>query len=397
MPLIPIRTETPIRRTPWVNYGLIATNALVYLLTDAAPLTAPELKRAIMLEAGWPSLYQFLTYQFAHGDIMHLLGNMLFLWVFGNSVNAKMNHVPYLFFYLAAGVFAALGYAATSNATLLGASGSIAAVTTAYLVLFPRSHVTTLVWLFVFVQTFQLPAMLVIGLKIILWDNIIAPSFGSGPQNVAYGAHLAGYAFGFAATMFMLLAGGLPRDQFDMLALWSRWRRRQVFAAVMSDPQARAQAQFGRVARPIIASAAAHPAEAQHLDAISDLRLRIRAHLDRREVQAAATLYEELLALDPRQCLSQPNQVEVGRAFYESARFVQAINTFERYLTCYPNAPDADDIRLLVGIIYARDLGQFELAERFLSSAAARFGDGPRGDLATRWLRDVRAAMGKVS
>jgi membrane associated rhomboid family serine protease/TolA-binding protein len=399
MLIIPIRTETTIRRTPWVNYGLIAANVLVYLIFDWAPLSeAAGLKRYLVLEAGWPHVYQFITYQFAHGDLMHLLGNMLFLFVFGNSVNAKMGHLPYLFFYLAGGVFAALGYALGSTASLLGASGSIAAVTTAYLALFPRSRVTVLMWLFVFVQTFELPAIVIIGLKIILWDNIVAPSIGSGPANVAYAAHLAGYGFGFGATMLMLLARGLPRDQFDVLALWSRWRRRQVFASVMSDPQAQAQARYGRVARPIPApdfqTPDARRAEEQRHDQILDLRSQIAGHLERREVQAAATLYEQLLTSDPRQCLPERHQLELARAFYDSGRFPQAIAAFERYLACYPDSPDADEIRLLVGIIYARDLGQFGLAEKFLSAVMGRFAEGPRRDQAERWLRDVRAAMG---
>jgi membrane associated rhomboid family serine protease len=98
MPLvaIPIRTETVIRRTPSVNFALIAANALMFLLFDAR--FASDGMRAIghrylHLVGFEPSIHQFFTYQFIHADFMHLVGNMLFLWVFGNSVNAKMgNH-----------------------------------------------------------------------------------------------------------------------------------------------------------------------------------------------------------------------------------------------------------------------------------------------------------------
>ncbi len=391
--LIPIRTETPIRRTPWTNYALIALNVLIYVGLDWLPSPAlAQLKQALMLDASWPSLYQFFTYQFAHGDIMHLLGNMLFLWVFGNSVNAKMNHLPFLLFYLAGGIFSGLAYAWNSDAPLLGASGAIAAVTTAYLALFPRSHVTVLVWLFYFVQTWQLPAMVLIGLKVILWDNILAPRIASGPSNVAYEAHLAGYVFGFAAAMVMLLLRGLPRDQFDMLALWDRWNRRRAFAAAMSDPPARAQAQYGRVARPVSGTGAANAAEERQLDQVSDLRLRIAEALEARQVQPAASLYEQLVGLDPKQCLSARSQLDVARAFYESGRFPQAVAAYERYLACYPDARDIDDVRLLVGIIYARDLVRFELAEKFLAAAAERCPEGPRREQALRWLHDVRLA-----
>ena len=124
------------------------------------------------LRSADPAIYQFITYQFRHGDVWHLLGNMLFLWVFGNSVNSKMGDWAYVVFYLAGGVFAAWGYAMLESPgfTLVGASGSIAAITTAYLVLYPRSRVTVLLWFFL-IHFFELPAMIIIGVKIVLWDK----------------------------------------------------------------------------------------------------------------------------------------------------------------------------------------------------------------------------------
>ena len=145
---------------------------------------------------------------------MHLLGNMLFLWVFGNSVNGKMGDIPYLLFYLAGGVFAAWGYAILQAKVfyLVGASGAIAAVTTAYLALFPRSRVTVMVWFFFFIHFFEVPAMILIGLKVIVWDNVVAPKL-AGADSVAYGAHIAGYFFGFLVSLNMLFLRALPRDQ----------------------------------------------------------------------------------------------------------------------------------------------------------------------------------------
>src|SRR5688572_24986200 len=112
--MIPISTDTPIRRTPWVNYGLIAVNIFIHMLgyLSSAPGMGPaQWREAGVLDGADPQLYQFFTYQFLHGEgLAHLAGNMLFLWVFGNPVNAKMGHIPYVFFYLAGGVFAATGY-----------------------------------------------------------------------------------------------------------------------------------------------------------------------------------------------------------------------------------------------------------------------------------------------
>ena len=104
--MIPISTDSPIRRTPWVNYGLIVFNALVLLATNGLGSRGEpaDWSIALRLNTGEPALYQFFSYQFLHADLGHLAGNMLFLWVFGNPVNGTFGHVPYLLFYLAGGL-----------------------------------------------------------------------------------------------------------------------------------------------------------------------------------------------------------------------------------------------------------------------------------------------------
>ncbi len=391
--IIPIRTETEVHRTPLANYALVAVNVLLYALLDlsgSADLLAFK-HRALVLHALMPGLHEFLTYQFLHWDAAHLLGNMLFLWVFGNAVNAKLGHTAYVLFYLAGGVFAALGFALTSSDDLLGASGSIAGVTAAYLVLFPRSHVTVLYFVY-FVGSFDVPAIIMIGLKIILWDNVVAPHV-SGAGNVAVTAHLAGYAFGLAAVLLMLLIRVVPRDKFDLLALVKRWGQRRAFATMMSDPNARARAELGPVARPIAAPPQQQAANDAHVDRISGLRLRIDDCLGRGDVGAAATLYEQLVTLDPRQCLSARHQIELAREFYSTGRSPQAAAAFERYLASYETEPDADEIRLLLGIVYARDLHQYESAERHLAIASQRLTDETRQAQCGRWLSEVRSAV----
>ena len=117
--------------------------------------------------------------------------------------------------------------------------------------------------------------------KIILWDNFIAMSFG-GPSNVAYTAHLSGYAAGFGVAMGMLLIRGLPRDQFDLLALWKRWHQRRVFADAMRDPTTAARAQYGRVARPIVVKEVGGRAVTDpNQDRVESLRGQIAECLDR--------------------------------------------------------------------------------------------------------------------
>ena len=397
--VIPIRTESAVRRTPLVNYALIGVNIAVFmLLHDRMPFPAlAEFKtRYLAFHGDQPALLQFITYQFLHADTMHVLGNMLFLWVFGNSVNAKMGDLPYMLFYLAGGVFAAWGFAILSPGPtqLVGASGAVASVTTAYLVLHPRSRVTVLVWLFIFIHFFELPAMIIIVAKIIVWDNILSPEI-SGAGNVAHSAHLAGYFFGFTVALGMLLVRALPRDQFDILALWSRWNRRREFASAMANPDAAARAKFGSAARTQSVDPKKRAEEERRFDQIADLRSRISEQLDGQDLQGAASSYEELLGIDDAQCLSLRHQMEIARGYYTRGRFEQAADAFERFLAHYREAAEAADVRLLLGIIYARDLRRYESADEHLTGCLGMLRDDARRDQCRQWLANVRAALGR--
>jgi membrane associated rhomboid family serine protease len=395
--LLPIRTETSVRHTPSANLVLLSLNVLVFMVLDLVMRGAgAEFKQNwFILDGVAPRLLQYLTYQFAHADLWHLAGNMLFLWVFGNAVNAKFGNIPYVLFYLASGVFAALGFLFLNPGfSLLGASGSIAAVTTAYLVLFPRSRVTVFYMLF-FIGFIDVPATIIIGAKIILWDNVLAPTL-TGGGNVAYSAHLAGYAFGMTVGMVMLLIRAVPRDQFDMLALIKRWNQRRQFSAAMSDPRARAQAQYGRVARVAPTDPRQVADWEKKIDERSELRGVIAQHLSRGELDRALTEYDRLVAHDPNQCMSADQQMALGRGYYAASKFPQAAAAFERFLNCYRNHPDANEVRLLLGIINARDLQQFESATKHLTEALDRATSPSRREQAERWLAEIRRIRGGV-
>lgn len=400
--LLPISTDTSVRRTPWVNYGLIALNVVIFgaelMLGGAHPnRTAFGAWFDLgVLDAGEPYLYQFFTYQFLHGGFMHLAGNMLFLWVFGNPVNGKMGHAPYLLFYLAGGIFAAAGYAWGLDQRMVGASGSIAAVTTAYLALFPRSHITIVYWWF-FIGTFELPSMIMIVFKMIIWDNVISMRLMEG-SNIAFEAHLAGYAFGLAATAGMLALRLLPRDQFDIVALWRRWLLRRTARPVDQTARVRARPQLSRVARPVSADDVRDEPKRDGLQTrISEIRHGITEAIGLNDRERAAELYCELIDIDPRQFLPRSQQLEVANQLYLARRLPQAAAAYEKYLSHYPQAPDADQVELLLGIIYARDFQQYEMAEAHLRQSLARSSDERRRDQCREWLQVVTEAMRRPS
>ncbi len=350
MPLIPIGTEFRTRRAPVANWVLIGVNVLVFLFTDyVGGALGAQLKVFYALDAARPTLAQYVSYQFLHGDIWHLLGNMLFLWIFGNPVCDRMGNIGYALFYLAGGVFAGVAFTLSADNPLVGASGAIAAVTTAFLVLFPRVHIT-LLWWFFFVFTFQVPALILIVFKMVLWDTVLAPGIegSSAASNVAHSAHLGGYAFGFAVALGLLAVRALPRNQFDLVALWDRWRRRTglVGAGAGRPPT---------VARPItVEELESHPLESVPLTPVEQLREEIAAHIAARDLPSATAAYIRLLALDQRQVLARPQQLEIANYLAQTREYRLAAQAYEAYLAAYPGSADVAQVHLFLGLIYNR-------------------------------------------
>lgn len=246
--VIPVHDINPVRRIPWVTYALIAINLIVFLRTPLVPFSwsgntgnladmcnlqgflehwaaiPRELIHHVMpatvpigpgyytpdgggtCQIGAPGYTKFpelsvLTAMFLHGSWLHLLGNMLYLWIFGNNVEDRMGPLGFLMFYLFCGYAATYGFALAqpnSGTTLIGASGAIAGVLGAYIVLWPKARVWSLVPFFFFLPV-KLPAWIVLG----LWFGMQAYfSFGSirasaeHNGSVAYLAHFIGFLIG---------------------------------------------------------------------------------------------------------------------------------------------------------------------------------------------------------
>ncbi|GJQ26939.1 MAG: hypothetical protein HBSAPP02_19710 [Phycisphaerae bacterium] len=401
--LLPIKTHSEVRRWPWANHALIIANIALYVIVLAMGSMArsgqgagADLRESWMLVPGDLRLVSFFSYQFIHGDLWHLGGNLLFLWLFGNSVNDKMGNIAYLLFYLACGVFAGVGFVLTSDNPCLGSSGAIAGVTTAYLVLFPRAVVTVFYWLFFTIGAVHVQAMLLIGLKIILWDNILSPQLqhrGEAIQ-VAYSAHLAGYFFGFVVTLVMLLVRALPRDQYDILALIRRHYQRKQFKIAMADPAARARAQFGRVARPISADRVDLATPAPMSEA-ARLRADIADLLAQRNYVGAADRYEQLVVHEPETCLPRRQMLEVANQLMTLQRHPQAARAYEQFLKTYPSDSETTQIKLLLGIIYAKYLEQHEAAVHYLRDCLERLTNRDQVEQAQHWLNASCTALGR--
>ena len=206
--MLPIRDDTPSRTFPLVTFLLILANGLVWLwevsLGNALPsaylhfgfipgvLTGAHVPPLGALQ---PYILTALTSMFMHGSWTHILGNMLFLWIFGNNIEDHLGHGGYLLFYLAGGVVAAIVQllsGPTSQVPTIGASGAIAAVMGAYFFLYPKAKIQTLVF-FIFITIVRLPAWIFLGIWFLM--QLFEGTFGAA-QGVAVWAHVGGFLFG---------------------------------------------------------------------------------------------------------------------------------------------------------------------------------------------------------
>ena len=220
--MIPLHDANPTRRVPIVTRILLGVNILLWLYVlslsrtpgaaeafyntyafDWSTFAAAVSKTPLSIDI--PSAFlPLITHMFLHGGWLHVLGNMLYLWIFGDNVEDTLGSLPFLGFYLACGIVAAIGQGLLSPGPLVGASGAIAGVLGAYLLISPTARVSTLVFLGIFISIIQVPAIIVIGMFIVLQilEGVAELRLAVHPatQQVAYFAHV----FGFLAGMLLL-------------------------------------------------------------------------------------------------------------------------------------------------------------------------------------------------
>jgi membrane associated rhomboid family serine protease len=208
--MIPLRDSQRSNSTPVITIGLIVVNVLAFLYQTS--LDRFSLNHVIMEYGVVPSRLQLtslVTSMFLHGGWMHLIGNMWFLWIYGDNVEDILGHAKYLIFYLACGVAAALAHVALngdSRVPTIGASGAIAGVMGAYMVKFPRARIITLIFLFVFVTTIEIPAyaILLYWFVIQIFSGVGSIGYSQISQGgVAWFAHVGGFVTGIVLVMLM--------------------------------------------------------------------------------------------------------------------------------------------------------------------------------------------------
>ena len=219
--MIPIRDDQPRFSTPYVTYFIIALNVVVFLFELSVGAQSHRALNSLMYQFGvvpvhferalagtypvpLPGLFlTILTSMFLHGGWLHIIGNMWFLWIFGDNIEDHVGHFPYLLFYLISGFAASVAHIllnAGSNVPSVGASGAIAGVMGAYFVLYPKARVLTLVPLIIFFTFWWLPAWIFLGFWLVLqFLSGTATSIADTSQTsggIAFWAHVGGFVAG---------------------------------------------------------------------------------------------------------------------------------------------------------------------------------------------------------
>ncbi|MFM9958997.1 MAG: rhomboid family intramembrane serine protease [Phycisphaerales bacterium] len=395
--IIPLSTDRPLARPTLVTYGLMAVCIGVHLarvlLTRSNPEAAQWLMDFGVLEGGHRAVgpeastvsavrwWEFFTYQFLHGGLMHLLGNMLFLFVFGPAVEDRLRRWGFLAFYLIGGASAGMvhrvfvgevltevdGVVVTGVPGVIGASGSIACVTGAYLVLFPLASIRVLFFFFV-IGIYHLPAWLMIVAAIVkdLWSSAWT---GTGGAGVAFEAHLGGYVFGAAVAFALLAIKVLPRETYDLFSMGKQAHRRRVFKELASGKNSPWLADAAK-SGPAAKASRAHADEEQARQ-LAEKRGEIVKLLSSGQGAEAADRYAQLLEAAPGSVMPRAAQSELASQFYRAGRHALAAQAFELFLKRYPSDREASETRLMLAAINARYLNDPVRAKTLIAEAKA--------------------------
>ncbi len=234
--MFPLKDDIPSRRFPIVNYSLIVLNFLVFffelslgrnLQLFIAHYGFVPIRFTVGLERGFPLETLFLpvlTSMFLHGGWFHIIGNMWFLYIFGDNVEDRLGHLHYLFFYIASGFFAVfLQYIFNpySSIPLIGASGAIAGVLGAYMVFYPYARVLTLLVIFIFIDIVYLPAFLYLFLWFFIqFINGTTMAFLPHQGGVAWWAHIGGFSFGVVWGLIMRV---FKKEEVSIIHVMRPW------------------------------------------------------------------------------------------------------------------------------------------------------------------------------
>jgi membrane associated rhomboid family serine protease len=381
--IIPLGTDRSLRRPPVITWTLLGMNTAIFLTMAALARTqgdaaANNIMNIFQLRGEGPAWHTFITYQFLHAGFLHLLGNMLTLWVFGPNVEDRFGRFGFIGLYLGTGVLAGLAHVLFERAPVVGASGAIAGITGAYLVLFPRTSIK-IFYFFLLIGIAWIPAWMFIVFAIA--KDFVLTGLGWG-GNVATLAHLGGYATGFGVSMLLLSTRVIQPEGWDLFSITRQAKRRQDFRAAAEEAAANAR----RTQRGV---------DNAMTDALATARAAVTKAAQSDGDLALASAYANLLkvasgpgtraALPPKTHVHMTMRLLQGDAAMRSL----AADALESFAAAYPRDPQSTAFNLLLASIALNDLNSPPRA----TSALAAITSEPTDPGQRTMLADLRARL----
>jgi hypothetical protein len=270
-----------------------------------------------------------------------------------------------------------------SGAPTLGASGAVAAVTGAYLVLFPQTLIRVL-YFFILIGTVELPALWFILIKLFFIDNFMNRS-----PYVAYDAHISGYTFGTGSMLLCLALGVISSSQFDLWAMIQRWNRRRQYRDAVAeghDPFTGSSGPRAVKAKVIKKT----PDQIVKEEEIQAVRQEISEHILQRNLPSAAESYLHLMDIDSEQVLARQQLLDIANQLASTRQSQAAARAYEQFLDHYGSYEYIEQVMLMLGLIYARYLNEAEKAIQCLRKAEQRLTDSQQ-------LRMCREELARLS
>lgn len=387
--LIPLGSDRPNERKAVVTHAIIAINIGVFVALALLAKTDPELAGRIT-DAGAISrdhfrIWQPVTSTYLHGGFMHIFGNMIFLLVFAPPVEDRFGRIGFVVFYTLGGAASGLAHIALEHAPAIGASGAVAAVAGAFLVMFPKTHIRAFVF-FIFIGIFMIPSWWLIGMFIVL--DLFSQVFSSG-NGIANLAHLGGYAFGISIALGLIITGLIPRQPYDLFSIAKHRHRRRVIAG--------AGKRFDQsTARVHTDHPHARPSDPDAED-IAQRRARIGTLLATDQAGEGADAYLAMVKAYGGKPLpltmNRDAQYQIANTLYQRGEHIAAAEAFTRLLDAYPGDPERHIIAVLIARTRAHDQHDPAGAVEMLEALADRAHDDETTALVERELAAVRAMI----
>lgn len=392
---LPLGTDRGRRRPTQITYLLIGINIVVTVVMLVLQRFAPEqferLYHTLWLERGVTGWWTYVTYAFLHdtSSAWHLIGNMVFLWVFGPNVEDRFGRIWYLLFYLVGAAVSGAAFALLASQQiapgvvrsppLVGASGAVSAVSGAFLVLFPFTRIRTLV-LFFIIGFWEIPAIWYIGFHLV-WDFI----FLNRGDNVAHEAHLAGYGYGAAVAASLVMLRILPREPYDLFSILRQKARKRKFQEFSHQKVRDTERATKKVAR----SGAALEGKTK---ALASARAAVSEKLASNDFEGAGLAYRDLLAKykdDSATTLARDTQMNLANALFKIGEHETAAQAYERFLRVYANDRESATVKLMLGLLYMNYLDRAGDAKPLLRDARNELDDPEERELAGSLLSEA--------